>query len=289
MREKLEQLVEALCNAKLYHWARRVEAILNSQPSFVPGMVIGPGHGRRFTHTLEKFYRYDTHDSSEIWYTKDANGLHFYPDDLRDRVLYDPRMATAEDFQKSTKLLGELSKQVEAAKPAQWKPGQRLVYESGQIIKLESVDGSGQWTYRWWTGDAWSIENHWAGGWDNAVPWPRVGDWVSMVGLPHQVTPRDIENGCVYNPGSGNNIPLRDLEPASPPEQPFRPASCPGCGSDVQNIPKFYPGTGTICVDSFHKQIEAQPEPPAFQAGPTTSVQREESIKAREEDLTTGP
>ena len=146
MREKLEQLVEALCNAKLYHWARRVEAILNSQPSFVPGMVIGPGHGRRFTHTLEKFYRYDTHDSSEIWYTKDANGLHFYPDDLRDRVLYDPRMATAEDFQKSTKLLGELS-----------------------------------------------------------------------------------------------------------------------------------------------KQIEAQPEPPAFQAGPTTSVQREESIKAREEDLTTGP
>jgi len=158
------------------------------KPRFVPEMVIGPGRYRTETHKLRCFLC-RVPGSGEMWDTDKSYAVAFYPDDLS-RVLYDPRKQTPEDFQKSTKQLGELGRQVEAVKAASWKPGQRLVGPTGKVYKLCDPIHEHDAAYQHWQPNGvWGPIHgpiHFSP--EEFVPWPRVGDWVGCSGVGHGTT-----------------------------------------------------------------------------------------------------
>jgi len=109
--------------------ADELESLLTPEPRFVPGMKIGPGHGRPRDVTLEEFKGFTS--CTEVWKVKEFEKpwQDIYPDD-RDRVLYDPRKHDPE---------GSMKKAVpySTRQPAsQWKNGQKEGHRRGHLSRF---------------------------------------------------------------------------------------------------------------------------------------------------------
>jgi hypothetical protein len=200
-----------------------VQPVQIPESRFVPGMRIGPGHGRPYEETLKEYCQ-RTYDGGEWWLCESGHPFAwpFFPDDSS-RVIFDPRWPAVRTYAESPEQIKAHSVTY-TEKPAQWKSGQRLVsLLMGHIWEVVSYDGS-KYSAKQWMGDHWSEPDHpWNFYSDTVVTWPRVGDWVRCTSDHNcsregpwrvvEVVEESVKDsrGWFYSPGV--------LEPASPPEQ----------------------------------------------------------------------
>jgi hypothetical protein len=194
-----------ISNAQATGWnqcAEELESLLTPQPRFVPGMKIGPGHGRNKDYTLKSEA---SRRSDCVWWDVEETEMRlpFYPDDIS-RVIYDPR------------------------KPAQWKPGQRLIGPEGEVVRLVRIEQGNYWRFDEWKNGGWKFSDGPTGFWIEDghsiyIPWPRVGDWVRCKSAEHNGSLQvfrvaSLEQAESIQDTLGDWHPIEQLEPTSPPE-----------------------------------------------------------------------